>query len=138
MREGHASADALAAPDRRVLHHRDDLVGEIVSGAEDERLSLLVVLVDGARIGAGDLAGARDDRIEHRVEVERGAEGLADLAQRLQLPDRAGELGRAGLQFLEQPRVLDSDGGLVREGFHQGDLTVAERPDLEPDDGDGP
>ena len=37
---------------------------------------------------------------------------------------------------LEQPRVLDGDGGLVGEGLHQGDLAVGERPDLVPDDRD--
>ena len=85
-------------------------------------------------VGAGELVGAGDDRAEHGLEVERGAEGLADLAQRLQLLDRAGELGRARLQLVEQPRVLDGDGRLVGEGLHQGDLAVGERPDLVPVD----
>jgi hypothetical protein len=32
-------------------------------------------------MAAGELDGARDDRLEHGVEVERGADGLADLAE---------------------------------------------------------
>ena len=58
-----------------------------------ELLGLLVVLVDRARVGAGQLVRARDDRGEHGLEVERRAEGLADLPQSLQLADRAGQLG---------------------------------------------
>src|SRR5213594_3506974 len=98
--------------------------------AQVELLGPLVVLVDGARVGPGELTGARDDRVEHGLEVESGAEGLADLAECLKLMDRAGELSRAGLQLAEQPRVLDGDGRLVGEGLHQGDLTVGEWADL--------
>ena len=42
----------------------------------------------------GELRGARDDRAQHRLEIERRAHRLADLAQRLQLVDRARELRR--------------------------------------------
>jgi hypothetical protein len=115
-RHGHAPGDALAPPDRRPPSHVDHFVREIVGGAEEELLGALVVLVDGARFGAGELVGARDDGAEHGLEVERGAERLADLAEGLQLLDRAGELGRAGLQLAQQSRVLDGDGRLVGEG----------------------
>ena len=66
-----------------------------------ELLGPLVVLVDGARVGPGELAGVGNDRVEYGVEVEGGAEGLADLAQRLQLLDRAGQLGGPGLELAE-------------------------------------
>ncbi len=110
----------------------------VVGGAELEVFRGLVVLVDRAAGGAGQLAGVGDDCVEHRLKIEGRAEGLADLAQRLQLLDRAGELGRAGLQLAEQPRVLDGDGRLVRKGLHQGDLAVGKRQDLMPVDNDHP
>ena len=34
------------------------------------------------------------------------------------------------LQLVEQPRVLDGDGGLVGEGLHQRDVALGERQDL--------
>ena len=97
---GHASRDAFAPPDRRAPGHGHHLLVEIVSGAQQERLGVLVVLVDGARVGAGELARAGDDRAEHGLEVQRGAEGLADLAERsVSCSTELGELGRAGLQL---------------------------------------
>src|SRR5262245_4083673 len=47
---------------------------------------------------------------------------MGDLAQRLQLFNRACEFARARLHFVEQPRVLDRDDGLVGERFGQLDL----------------
>ena len=40
------------------------------------------------------------------------------------------EVTRAGLQFVEQPRILDRDHRLRGEIFEQRDLLVGERPDL--------
>ena len=79
---------------------------------------------------AGELIGVRDDGVEHGLEVERRAEGLADVAQRLQLADRPRELAGTRLQLLEEPDVLDRDHGLVGEGLQQIDLLAGERPGL--------
>ena len=49
-----------------------------------------------------------------------------------------GEVGVLGLQLGEEPRVLDGDRRPGREGLHQGDLAVGERPDLVPVDDDHP
>ena len=50
---------------------------------------VVVQLVDRAGVGAGEAGGVRDDGGQHLLEVERGGDGLADLAERLQLVDRA-------------------------------------------------
>ena len=67
---------------------------------------------DGAGIGAGQLDGLGDDRVEHRLQVERGVHRLADLAERAQLLDRLRELAgaqldlalEAGIGFLQPVR----------------------------------
>src|SRR5262249_60566505 len=105
---------------------------------EIELLGALVVFVDRAPVGPGELVGASDDRVKHDLEVEGGTEGLADLAERLKLANRAGKLAGARLQLREQPRVLDGDGRLVGEGLHQSDVTVGEWPDLVAEDDDHP
>ena len=66
----------------------DEIRVVVVGRAQLELLGRLVVLVDRAAGVAGQLAGAGDDRVEHRLDVERRADGLADLAQRGQLSDR--------------------------------------------------
>ena len=86
----------------------------------------LVELVDGAAVGPGQRIGSGHDRREHAVDVERGGDGPADLAEGLQLPHRAGEVGGTGLQLGEQAHVLDGDHRLVGEGLEQGDLLVGE------------
>ena len=66
---------------------------------------------------------------QHGVEVERGIDRAQHFLERLQFGDRAGQLVGAGLQFAEQPRVLDRDDRLVGEGAHQLDLPLGERLD---------
>ncbi len=58
--------------------------------------------------------------------IQRRADRLADLAERRQLLDRAGQLVRPRLQLLEQADVLDRDHGLVGEGLEERDLVVGE------------
>ena len=82
----------------------------------------LVELVDDPLVAAGELDRAADDGREHGLEIERGADGLADLAERLELADRAGRAARPRLQLLEQTDVLDRDHRLVGEGLEQRDL----------------
>ena len=66
-------------------------------GPLDELLGALVVLEDDAAVEPRELDGARDDGGQHRLEIERGADRAADLAQRRELLDRARELGGPGL-----------------------------------------
>jgi hypothetical protein len=68
-----------------------------VRGPLVERPARLVELVDDALVAAGELHRARDDGLEHRVEVEGRAHRLAHLAERLQLADRAGQILGPGL-----------------------------------------
>src|SRR6516225_8996753 len=56
---------------------------------------------------ACELRRAADDRREHGVEVERGIDRAQYFFERLKFADRAGQLVGAGLQFAEQPRILD-------------------------------
>ena len=70
-------------PDRG--NHR---LAHAVGGAQAELLAQLAEDVDRAGIGRGELHGLRDDRREHRLEIERGVHGVADLAERPQLLDR--------------------------------------------------
>ena len=58
-----------------------------------------VELEDRAALRARELDGAGDDRRQHLVDVEARAHGLADLAERAQLVDRAGELALALLEL---------------------------------------
>jgi hypothetical protein len=106
--------------------------------AQLELLGAFVVLVDRAAGAAGQLAGTRDDRVEHCLDVQRRADGPADLAQRRQLLDGAAQLARPSLQRREQPHVLDGDDGLVGEGPQQLHMCIGEPVDLPMGNGDGP
>ncbi len=64
----------------------------------------LVVLHDRAAVGLADAHGVGDDAAEHLVGVEAGADRLAQVAQRLELLDLAGELGAPGLQRASSAR----------------------------------
>ena len=91
-----------------------------------EGFGRLVVLVDGAGVGPGQLAGARHDGLEHRVQIEGRAERPADIAERPKLAHRARQVLGPGFEFLEQADVLDGDHRLVPKGPEQSDLFVAE------------
>ena len=124
---GALADERVAEADRVLAHRRQVLLGHVVAGLEHELAPRLVEHVDGAAAGVRHLAGVAEDGVEHRLQVERGVDGLAHLPERLQLGDRAGQLGRARLHLLEQPRVLDGDDGLVGEGLDKLDLTLAVR-----------
>jgi len=111
-----------------------------VGGTQRELFGALVVLEDRAAVGAGELAGAGDDGVEHRLDIEGGGDGSADLAEGRQLLDGLGQLARARLELLEKSDVLDGDDCLVAEGLQELDLAVGERPGLgthHRDDADG-
>ena len=78
-------------------------------------------------------AGADGDRLEHRVDVRRGAaDHPQDLGGGGLLLQGLGHLPVARLELLEQPRVLDGDRRLVGKGLQERDLPIGERPHLEP------
>jgi hypothetical protein len=97
-------------------------------------LARVVVLPDRAAGGARQGSRARDDRLQHRFEIEGRAQRPADVTERGQLVHRARELARSRLQLGQQPRVLDGDDGLVGEGAQELDLPLVERVDLVEDD----
>ena len=93
---------------------------------EPELLGCLVVLVDQSAGGPGELHRAAHDRVQDGREIEGRADRPADGAQGLQLLHRSRQISGPGLQFLEQPDVLDRDDGLVGEGLDEVDLLVGE------------
>ncbi len=121
---------SLALADARRAQDLGDLGIEDVGRPQVEDLGALVVLPDGAAPRAGQLGRARHDGLQDRVEVERRADGLADVAERAELLDRAAQLAGALLQLAEQPRVLDGDDRLVGEGLQQLDPTRREGADF--------
>src|SRR5262245_57282771 len=69
------------------------------------------------------------DRIEHGLYVRRRAgDDTENLADRCLVVERFLQLALARLLRLKQPRVLDGDYGLVREGVDEFDLAFGERP----------
>ena len=107
-----------------VAEGSDHLVGHAVGSSVDEVAGCLVELEDRAAIGRGEAGGVRHDGRQHLLVIERRGDGLADLGEGALLLDGARELGRALLQLLEQPRVLDRDDGLVSERLQERDLLV--------------
>ncbi len=122
----------LAKPDRRGPHRLQVRRRNAVRGPRVETLAALVELVDDASIAARQLDRAAHDRLEHGLEIEGGADSPADLAERLQLADRACQGMRPRLELPEQPDILDGDDGLVGEGLQELDLPRRQKPGLGP------
>jgi hypothetical protein len=122
-------ANGLGDFGMQVVNRRDQLLAHAVRRAQPKLLLPLIENIDRARFGAGKLRRLGDDSIEHGLQVERRVDRLGHLAERTQLPDRAREIGRARLHFVEQPHVLDRDHRLVGEGTDQLDLLFGERLD---------
>ena len=71
-------------------------------------------------------------RVKHRLNVGgRATDHSQDFRGGRLLLEGRGEVGVLGLELGEEPRVLDSDGGLVGKRLHQCDLAVRKRSDLE-------
>ena len=85
-----------------IRHRGNELVAHAKGRAQAELLPCAAEHVDRAGIRGGQLNRLGDDRLQHRVEIERRVDGLADFAERLQLADGAGKLGRARLNLLVQ------------------------------------
>ena len=129
----------LAEPDRRRPHDLQVLRRDAVRGPQVKTLRGLLELVHDPAVAAGELDRAGDDRLEHGLEVERGADGLADLAEGLELADRARQLAGPRFQLLEEADVLDGDHRLLGEGLEERDLALREParrrpPDRQPSD----
>ena len=79
--------------------------------------------------GAAEFDGGGNQRIEHRLQIERrAADDLQHVGGRGLLLQRLREIARARLHLVEQPHVLDRDHGLVGEGLDEFDLPSRERP----------
>ncbi len=69
--------------------------------------------------------------LEHRSEIcGRARDDMQDLSRCRLLFQGLGEVAVACLEFLEQPDVLNGDGGLVGEGLQKGDLPLREEADF--------
>ena len=92
-----------------------------------------------AVFGVAQTQGALRDGLEDRLGVGRRlADHLQDVAGRRLLLERFSQVTVAGLEFLEQPHVLDRNHGLVGKGLEQSDLPVQVGPGLGTPDGDRP
>ena len=96
-------------------------------GSGRERLS--IANEDRSVDTANKFDGRRDQRIKHRLQIERrAADDLEHFGRRGLLLQRLGEIARARLHFFEQARVLDGDHRLVGEGLHEVDHSRRKRP----------
>ena len=127
---------ALAQAHRPARDRVDDLGVEPVGRLQAKDPGRLVVSAEhaGIRLGQRDRVGG--DCAQHRLQRQRGADLAADLAERAQLRDRAGQIARARLHLVEQPRVLDRDHGLIGELLEQLFLGLGHGSSLGPADDD--
>src|SRR5262245_8704844 len=97
----------------------------------DEAQSIAKHLKDRRVIRIAQARRGLDQRIKYPLQIEgRPADDLKHVGSRRLLLEALGEFLRAQLHLLEQTRVLDSDNGLVGEGFQKFDLTIGEMPHL--------
>ncbi len=75
---------------------------------------------DGRHLRIAQPRGQFGQRFEYVLQIE------GRVANRLEHVCGGGLLSEQFAQFVEQSRVLDRDNGLVREGFEQFDLLLAE------------
>ena len=120
------SLEQGAPGDRAALrHHRDvlDVIQELGGEAVDVGAIEHAVLVagDGGLVGLAQAGGRLDQRLQHRLQVERRP---ADD------PEHVGGGGlllqRNSRQLIEQACIFNSDRGLVGKGPDQGDLLLRE------------
>src|SRR5262249_16836713 len=100
--------------------------------ARREHLILAVSLREHmCLVGAAKARDRLHQRVKDRLKVDRrAADDLENVASCGELVNRAREFGRSITQFLEQPRILDRNHGLVSKSLHQFDLFVRKRPSL--------
>src|SRR5215471_5071431 len=103
-------------------------------------VAIYVVSAEGdpARSGPTQPLGSPDERVEHRLQIERrAADDLQHIARRGLVFERLLQVVRAILQFVQEPRIFDRDYRLVGEAFDQPDLFVREGPNFLTIDVDG-
>jgi len=126
--ERHPTHDALAAGDLGSLAQERPILG--LRGAERTRhvpVDLTIAYRDPCDIGAAKPGGRFDHCVQHRLHIGgRAADDIEHVAGRGLVFERFFEVARAGLQFTEQPRVLDRDHRLGRKVLQQRDLFVGE------------
>ncbi len=91
-----------------------------------------------AEIRSADTGCVLQHGLENRLKIAgRAADDLEHVGGGGLLLQRFRKIVGALAQFVEQPRVLDGDDGLLGKVGDQLDLLVGERTDLVPEDGDG-
>src|SRR5262245_37269310 len=99
---------------------------------------LAVIARDDGVLAAAQPASASNNSVEDRLDVRgRARDHAQNVARRRLLLQRLGEIVGALAQLVEQPRVLDSDDGLVGEAGNQGDLLIGERANFRTVDDEG-
>ena len=82
---------------------------------------------DRPGIGPSHAERSVEDLRQHGAQIQCRADRLSDLAQHLQLFDRAPEFGGPIAQFADQARILDRDHRLVGKGRDQLDFAFRRR-----------
>ena len=110
---------------RNILDIIGKFTGEAVGSGAIEELPLLPG--DGATVGLAEPRCGFDQRVQNRLQIERGAaDDLEHVSGRGLLFQRLAQLARPRLLGLEQPHVLDRDHRLVGKGGDQLNLLVGE------------
>ena len=121
-----AADQRLVQPDLDLAQLGEQLRAAGVRGPRQEAALLLDVHHDRTAVALGEPDGVHDDREQHVVEDETGADRFADLVEGLQLFDLAGQLDPAALEGPHQMHVADRGGGLGGERPQQPDRLVVE------------
>jgi len=138
VRDMHDPAFERHPPDEAVATRRNGLLAQdrpILGFHCTERtrhmaVDLALAYRDSCGIGAAKPGGRLHYCVQHRLHIGgRAADDLQNIAGRGLVFERFFEVARAGLQFAEEPRVLDRDHRLVGKGAHQFDLSLGERLD---------
>ena len=95
------------------------MLGPSRRSAQTKLACLLIVTVDRASLGAGELHRLGDDGGEDGLEIKRRVHRLRHFTERAQFPNRLGELARACLHFVKQSHVLNRNHRLVGEGLSE-------------------
>ena len=99
-------------------------VFDVPCDPQDEFFGRDVVFPDGPRVGAGELHGSRDDRVQYGVQIERGTHSAPDIPERRELLNRARQSGGACLELREQPGIVDGNHRLVSKGLQNVELSI--------------
>src|SRR5262249_3714030 len=108
----------------------DKLPFDVMAAPKLKFLRRLIVLINRSTVGTAQLDSVRGYARQYGFEVQSRADGLTNLTQRFQFPNRLRQLARPRLQFLEQSHVLDRNYRLICKGFEQSDLLFGEWTDL--------